>query len=268
MRSFLVIASLFILFEVTYDVRSYFMCPSENRPQTEKQSAGNSSNTCSVADIVSAGPAAWISATTGAYIFERRDTINAASTLAIALFTGLLFFVSYSQVRLAREEFTASHRAKIQILAVEPIWQEGSDLIGAFITYVNTGESVANIAEIATKIFQAKSLRPGAILDKRKVVNTTLGVGEREVCGADSSILLREARAWLEPPVTAAVDRLHYETPDGTHYSADSIRVFCVGYIRYEDQPGRQRETGFCRWFDAGSQRWIRESNDEYEYDY
>jgi hypothetical protein len=190
------------------------------------------------------------------------EAITAAATVVIASFTvvlgiatGLQYRAVMAQVRLARDEFNATHRPKIEVLSFEPLL-EGleEEKIQVFFTYVNRGASLATIVEIATKIVtnnDRNPLRPGVILDRCKIRNTILESGERHEWTVDSNILLSHHKWRAEP-----------DAPK------EGYVVRCVGCIRYADARGTKRETGFCRRLSGDGTQWFVEQNSDYEYSY
>lgn len=186
----------------------------------------------------------------------------------VALFTGLLFVstvmlwlstrglfkVTKQTVKLAREEFVASHRPRIRVRFVQGPWDETDGHKVAHITLVNTGETQATIYE------------SGCDLARREIPERGGG--------------------WLPPGLTASpqpIDPIRLDSgqrltitvrtkkPDGEAelfgYAVGNHELCIVGAIKYRDDNGISRETAFFR-IDrqmGGSLRTSENPEDEYE---
>ena len=190
---------------------------------------------------------------------------NAWFAAAIAAFTLALFFASIwtniltsRTIKLARDEFNASHRPRIIIHSVKnsPVIRDSSDdgldNICATITFFNTGDSTAKIESIFYSIAFRKfplenGINPIKEFDPR---NTIIESGMGDFIKLETDI---EMRMW----------KLRTNTV---------IKLILIGKIFYRDKTGAFRQTGFCRALDYGANGegliWERIDNLEYEYGY
>lgn len=176
--------------------------------------------------------------------------LTALGTFAIAFFTLTLWRVTNNAVRVARDEFNATHRPKIVCLFFEPFEGAGDDNDGVEITYVNAGTAPAIMLEIGWTIIATQNLRPGVIMESISLNRKTVAPGEKGKRGIES--LLATA--------------IHVQAAHPEYGGAPPF--YCIGYIAYQDRAGARRETGFCRSFDLERKCWLGVPNSEYEYSY
>lgn len=84
------------------------------------------------------------------------------------------------------------------------------------------------------------------------------------------------AKTGIDDVTLASGDKEIFEAEcKGLHFAriAGQIRpvgitrpIYFTGYVRYADALGRERETGFCRNLEVGTNRWVRVKKSEYEY--
>jgi hypothetical protein len=157
----------------------------------------------------------------------------------------------YNQIKLAREEFIATHRPKIKIHVVEITRrvEDGDDniLIGASILGFNVGESVAKNVEVRGQIFMGPNF---AIDVMRPIVKT-----------------LPEVRNGQK---LRAVVKSNHRVVNAAAAERTGIVFYLIGWIAYWDESGQRRETGFCfkPEFGVEGDRWVSAGKPEYEYDY
>lgn len=193
----------------------------------------------------------------GAFIDENNGTLTALATIAIAGFTLTLWLATTEQgrltretLKLARDEFNASHRPKIIIHSIEfrriP-GEEEIDRIGASILCFNTGNAAAEDVQVRGDILVTDSL---SIDVQRPLLNT--------IAELPSGIKLR-FEVTSERPVRELPHLLKQATP------------YCIGTVAYLDQNHMRRETGFCfiiKEITAHGACWVSAESPEHEYAY
>jgi len=194
----------------------------------------------------------------GGYVFNA-STITAVATGAIGYFTYTLYTTSAEQARLtrdsidlARAEFIATHRPKIIVYGVDvKLPGDVGNNRQVHFRYVNAGDTDALVTAIFSRIQVAQKDRPPAGLELHK--HTVIS----------SPILVKSGGHGI------AI------TPDSVSFinlvrsgTAGSEIVFCVGVIVYRDKNDIERLTGFCRRYDAHSERWLQVADQDYEYSY
>jgi hypothetical protein len=142
------------------------------------------------------------------------------------------------QLKLARDEFIATHRPKIKIHAVEVKRTEAGDnvFLGASILAFNVGESVAKNVEVRGQIFMG----PNFALDvARPIVKTIPEVSSGQKLRA-------EINSDCQVSYAAAARRT-------------GVIFYCIGWIAYWDESDQRRETGFCFQpeFSNEGDRWV-----------
>ena len=177
----------------------------------------------------------------------------AVFTFALMVFTGLLVLVSNRQVNLARQEFISTHRPKIIVRAFEMGNPQLPDEETIFVMFVaqNIGDSPAHIEEIRTRIFilpNGTEIPSNAVLQNSIPIEITLQGGERELFPSDDGTV----------PLPG----------QGVQIFATTMNLYCVGIVRYADDMGAIRETGFCRQWHFRANRWETITSSEYEYAY
>jgi hypothetical protein len=206
----------------------------------------------------------------GAFIDENNGTLTALATIAIAGFTLTLWRTTNQQaklttdaIKLARDEFNATHRPKIRIKHVwlkSDIWQGKEMIVG--IVIVNSGIGTARIGQcnIATIVWHSgRELPP----------NPDFSSGKGFVPAA--------------PIMQSGITFDFTDVSTGTTLSdADNVslregkkRLYCYGGVEYWDDVGRVRKTAFCRilkmpdnarsHLDVGRFEEHEDSNYEYE---
>lgn len=192
--------------------------------------------------------------------------ITAVATAFIGWFTATLWRATTEQagltresIKLARDEFLASHRPKIIIHTVENHYVRAADeedlWLGARVICVNKGKSAATITEIRCEITRRKGGTPETgiaieFLDEIPIPDDPLPSGLDYQFSVESVMSHRHEhrRQMLEES-----------------YKGD---VYCIGRIIYLDSAERRRMTGFCRRYDANSGRWVRVEGKQYDYNY
>jgi hypothetical protein len=182
----------------------------------------------------------------------------AIATLALVFVTFLMTRAIREQVRLARDEFNATHRPHITIHTIEQSAEGASDRIGAHIAYVNIGGAPCTVLELRGIIlWQDAALRPGILEmvppdQAFKVCSIAPGeIGGCTLFSADTTLR------------TVAVQDQRAIRGQGPRQT-----LFCIGYLRYVDVRRIERRTGFCRRYESTLRLWNREHNPDYEYSY
>jgi hypothetical protein len=175
-------------------------------------------------------------------------------TLWLTLFTGVLASVgiaggvfTWQQIRLARGEFNATHRPRLEIRSLRHSRDTGAgpDIFG-FIVY-NSGGSEASIVE-SNISFEFMSepfpLEPPYSADRDSMGKPKIALGATHPV------------VWTIQ--LNASGMLQYDL--GTD---DPPNLF--GYVIYEDSSETRRTTVFCRRWDDPSNRFVSVQNEEYE---
>jgi hypothetical protein len=183
------------------------------------------------------------------YWYTTSEGWTAAFTLGLFISTtGLWVFTAFLW-NTVRRDFDATHRPKITVRGFQTLTAGSADEdVSVTFLYVNTGDTNAIVTEIGTKIVSGEIIS-GIIFDRAKIIpNVVLTSGEKEISHVEDAALY--------------IARLMHQFSAGT--APDHAHL--VGFVRYQDRHGRQRETGFCRTFHADGSRWIKPEDSEYEY--
>lgn len=168
-------------------------------------------------------------------------------TVALAMGAFLQSLLIGRQITLARQEFVATHRPKIDVLAlrIASDWSdeaEGVDpIVEVILRFVNSGDSPAHILEIGSVITQQVT----------------------------DAIEFTASKNWNGGPLVGGTEgtcRIKAESLRASEAEADMIHV--VGYILYSDSLKNRRKTGFSRKYDGTSGTWETIWSDSYEYSY
>ncbi len=186
--------------------------------------------------------------------------INAVATAFIGWFTYTLNKTSREQARitddalkLARDEFNATHRPKIILRSFQIREKEipaGQNVEFIFIAH-NIGESPGKIIEVrsATLILPDKEKIPNDLsLPFSERFNYALQSGQREVFPGNGG--------------SAPTDE------ESMAVFAGAKVLLCLGIVVYLDDGGIRRETGFCRRYRSREDEWDTIKDSEYEYAY
>lgn len=188
---------------------------------------------------------------------KHAGALTAIGTFVIAFFTLTLWAVTNNALRLARDEFNATHRPDIIVHNFEvsrDILHKGT-AIGAQFIVVNKGTTEATILDIAGRIFMTDHLRPGSAMP-------SIGYTGHRLAGGEP---IRDVAIFGTTADTEAAD---FNSGFSTKSVAGGAKLWCIGRIAYADSKGRTRETGFCRSYEAEGKRWVREPESDYEYAY
>lgn len=191
------------------------------------------------------------------------EAIVALATIAVAVFTWTLYQATTEQgrlteksIRLARDEFLASHRPKIIIHTLEhPADAEGVGVekIAAYVTAFNKGRTATTEALISAAIVSSfGDPAPGIplqLIETKGVTNPGTPISFRVDSAFDAQM---EGMSDLD-----TVLERRPRARSG---------IFCIGVIAYTDARGAYRQTGFCRRW--SNYEWERVPDSSYEYAY
>jgi hypothetical protein len=188
----------------------------------------------------------------------------ALAAIAVAAFTFTLWISTSTQakltgdsIKLAREEFNATHRPKIRVHAAElkrrpPEVKSDEadeyDRIAASLICFNIGESTAVNVEVRGEIFAG--------------ANFAVDVQRRLVATFPEILSGQKFRAEIKSDIPVQMVAIGKRT---------GIDYHCLGWIAYHDQNGLRRETAFCFIADMWakpSERWVSAGKKEHEYEY
>jgi hypothetical protein len=195
------------------------------------------------------------------FLDAHNGALTAVATVVIAVFTVVLAFVSRrqarlieTQVKLARQEFAATHRPKVVIRSFQflnPDFLMTKAQPNVCVVLANIGESAGKVIEV----------RGGTLVHKRA-----------EQLPGDLSFPLREA--FTLPSATLASGRQEVfplnnfgqlSATDAALIDSGVMALHFIGTVVYVDEAGIRRETGFCRRYYARAHRWETIAG-QYEY--
>ncbi|HEY2890699.1 MAG TPA: hypothetical protein VGJ31_08720 [Dongiaceae bacterium] len=248
----IVLASLGLLLavEIILAAWSDFGCRAENYDQTANSQTYHDERKCSFFGAALDGPTVLGIKSVYAAFHAAREDLNALSTFFIFVFTAVLGIVSFFQIRLARDEFISTHRPRIVVRGFNVLDHAalpGTEETVEFL-YVNIGATKAHVYEIgvATELSEPSG---GLTFVNTKIKGVILTSGDKEIFSATS-------RRLFNARIQASIAR-----------SGHAMKAYVVGYVRYRDDRGGVRETGFCRETDFHSRRWNKTLGSEYEYE-
>jgi hypothetical protein len=183
--------------------------------------------------------------------FWERTTSDpvAAFTFVLALSTIALWITTVYQLMISRRDFVFTHRPRVIVRFIQgPLYtDDGQQAI--IVTLVNTGVSRAIITEFGADLARREKETgdwppPGVSATARPIRPVTLASGERHS--------FRIAVPYTD-----------------LHILADALDIYdwcAVGEIKYNDDNGVTRETGFCRIYNDTTKRFISSPNADEEY--
>ena len=199
--------------------------------------------------------------------FKITDGLLALFTLLLVVVTAFLAVIAIWQgcqlkrtvkatrdsVDLARQEFLSTHRPKIRVRRIVLEEEKGTVILSLRYDMVNIGDRPAKNIAVMYEI----EIRPrhDAILPNFPNA-PLLSSGYKNVWP------LIEAGVKVSEPATidqAIQDEFQIERPTNSNV------LYFTGFIKYEDELGIVRETGFCRKFKGLC--FIRIDNPDYEYE-
>lgn len=205
-------------------------------------------------------------ACTGVSIDVNDGVITALASIAVAFFTYALrkstdrlwdagerqSSLSTKALELASSEFIATHRPKIIIRNVHiPMdWHVGERLEVLFYA-MNIGESQATIKRVHAEVRPYRvntTIARDANPQECKFLKPLVKSGDFSVCQVATAGPLQAAEV--------------------TAYSQQVYRIAIVGWVLYADDNGLERTTGFARYYDVPTRRFIVMDDSDYEYAY
>ena len=187
------------------------------------------------------------------FLQDYNGAVTAVATVFIGVYTFVLSRVTRQQailtrqsIELSRNEFIATHRPFIGVSFFETF--DDPNLIIRF-TFTNQGASNARILTIAAKILPGTAYADHFVFTDESV-----------------DIVLKSGQSDIHRVTSDFLNPLH---PSNNQVRA-TVLFFCVGRIRYADDTGVERETGFYReWSAYGGNIWfIPDPVPAYEYAY
>ena len=162
------------------------------------------------------------------------------ATVGLMIATGVLGFFAFRQasdmkatIELNREEFLSTHRPKIRVKhfwVTGDVW--GGERIIANLTCVNTGTTEAILQEIGIRFYVVANDRP--IPFDRQITPALPLSGRR-----------------LQSGVNGEVEGIPFDMvisdEQNVQIQQGRSKLYCVGFISYQDGAERLRITGFCR---------------------
>jgi hypothetical protein len=196
---------------------------------------------------------------------DAADDRIARYTLWLAILTGGLVLVSSFQfyflnraektsqslAKLAREEFTATHRPRVIVRFIQGPFHDDAGHEFMWVTLANIGETAATITAIEGDLARRDALTqiwqyPGLDGSPKPVSPVTLESGERHVVKVTAKAAVSDVEIFGDATGT-------YE-------------LCAVGCVRYQDGNGRTRETAFFRT-NNGGEGFTSSTNKEDEYE-
>jgi hypothetical protein len=199
-------------------------------------------------------------ACSGRFIEGHGIGITALATIVIAAFTATLWIatrqqgdLTFESLKLAREEFIASHRPRIELHSLK-ISHRSDETEPAPIEfrYVNSGDSVGHVKQVGTRL----------VYQREDMLQSDLDFDVREI---SPPMKIKSGEFGFGLTRDKSIPDLILSTPVSV---TDYIKFFCVAYIVYTDDLGTIRQTGFCRRYDPETDRWVNVEDPEYEYSY
>lgn len=183
----------------------------------------------------------------------------AVYTEVLAWFTGVLAIVGgsqgyllYRQIRLARDEFHATHRPRIRVRRIVFDGYGPNALGPAFISVVNVGEGRAQITGTAGGFYLRSS---DGRWESGRPAFDKFGVPPEPVIAAGQLV------SWMVSPTRNISVGEYGELATG------GSRLWLVGEIRYRDDAGITRQTGFA-WVCDRRTKEFSTQKDEESYNY
>jgi hypothetical protein len=187
----------------------------------------------------------------GTFVDINQAAITAGATLAIAIFTGTLWFVTRESIDLARKDFVATHRPRVIVRFIQGPFDDAESRQFIDVTIVNIGVNPAKVetfgGDLARRDFTTLQWEiPGLNASRKPIPPITLISGDRH---------------------TFRITAKNPDTFDEKFSDACGNQQLCaVGAIGYTDGNGIARETGFFRIYDNGSKSFVASKNDGEEY--
>ena len=178
-------------------------------------------------------------------------------TAVLTVFTFVLgvssFFLWWETKKagaLARDEFNATHRAKVRVLYVRADTDPDAP-VALVLTYVNIGDIEAKIDVFAHEFI----IVPCADTDTGILKMNTHAIGATIESGVPQTARIVSARL--------GDDMAQIAVKQGGF----AAEFQCVGYVQYSDVSGAERRTGFCFKLNTDGM-WTPVPHSDYAYEY
>lgn len=185
---------------------------------------------------------------------DHNGFVTAVATVVMAIFTGVLWFITNKSVNLARDEFTATHRPRVVLQQIHDVKSGSFNGKNAYIEIVlaNAGESVAIISQWDARLY---------FRDEKAALTPFLN---------GLAIKCSEVGFEIAPGGIKQVAAEHNEVESGhADFRAGAAAMYVAGSVVYSGPDGIERRTGFCRrWSAADDGTWqpVRDAAFEYAY--
>jgi hypothetical protein len=171
-------------------------------------------------------------------------------TIVLAAFTGVLAIASIwqggfikDQIKLARQEFAATHRPKVRVrrislVGLPAVWQSAGFSLGgeisATVLLVNIGDSDADVYWSCTRLYFGQ-VTYGSITYRKPVI--------------DSSGALLQSGGAVVLDINDVIECSEEENGRIIRpmFARNEWHLYVMGEVRYKDGNGAVREMGFCR---------------------
>jgi hypothetical protein len=199
----------------------------------------------------------------------------AAYTLLLAVLTAALVGTGIAQwimigrqVRLARDEFNATHRPRLSVRNIDVksagidvlVWGDirspaPNEIFSGQFYISNKGDANARITDAYLCFWTSREGLP--MSRPYEGENGNLGV----------------TTIWIEPgasvPILFSTQLIASDIKDDTFVDARQQTIFAMGWVEYMDQAGRSRRSAFCRPYVSSKRRFMHgEENDpDYEHE-
>ncbi|MDB5610235.1 MAG: hypothetical protein JWP25_7135 [Bradyrhizobium sp.] len=192
------------------------------------------------------------------FLEKYNGAVTAIATAFIAVFTIVLARVTGKQARLttaalnlARQEFIATHRPRVILRYMQgPFRNDGQEFV--WLSFVNVGANTATIeafgADLAKRSDETEAWEmPGLNATPNEIPPIALTCGQRHVFTVTAKTAVTDAQIFRE--------------------AMRDHQLCAVGIIRYRDDNGVSRDTGFLRVLDDDGEHFVLSNHDsEMEY--
>jgi len=232
----LAVATLLALIGLTAFSPSYRHCTEQQysqAPQQQKSSLNYQAGTVIYCEAV--------------FAQENNGAITAIATIFVALFTLTLWIVTDRAVRLARDEFNASHRPHVRIRAVGfSADQTSGEQFAVKFSCINVGDTPCEIINVRYRIDKAERLHAPTHRMNMDIVD------------------LAAPRALVAGDATSFTTRIL--TKEGAAELGLEWDIY--GFVQYRDGLGVKRISGFWRRYRSSEDLWLCPENPDYNYEY
>lgn len=186
----------------------------------------------------------------------------ACATIVLGVIGAVQGVFLWKTVDLARSEFLATHRPKLLIRKTlfKNIVENGQERLAIAYEVVNTGDTVATINRISTRVIeQDAELDPEIMPDYADSVAKNIEV-------APGYVQLTDPISGEQATEIGFVQGYAQTQASANGIVSVGAYFHFFGFIEYKDELGRFRRTGFLRKCNASSENFVVVANPEYEY--